>query len=340
MPAPDFYGIGAQKAGTTWLHQNLEAHPGIWMPQEKELHYFDIKNSTDRQWPNLIGSDETKRRWRRQFKRQIRRWRRNRAKVDMGWNARYFLRKRSDDWYRSLFEPEPGQLCGDITPAYAMLTKPRIRQAAGINPNAKAFMMVRDPIERSWSATMMNVRRWDRNPETWPQMQQFLTGERPMRLSKYLETLEPWARFLGRDQLYVGFLEDVARAPETLLTDIYGFLGVEIPDEMPKARQTVNTGRSKRIPAWAVHELANAWIEGTEELAEGLGGYAKFWAFTAKRLASTDPDGPDIEYPFHTSPLWDEFVAQHGPMEPIQSAPFVTLRPRRPRLRPRENPQE
>jgi hypothetical protein len=29
---PDFLGIGAQKAGTTWLHHNLRSHPDIWPP--------------------------------------------------------------------------------------------------------------------------------------------------------------------------------------------------------------------------------------------------------------------------------------------------------------------
>ena len=38
---PDFLGIGAQKAGTTWLHTNLRPHPQIWMPPIKELHYLD-----------------------------------------------------------------------------------------------------------------------------------------------------------------------------------------------------------------------------------------------------------------------------------------------------------
>jgi len=40
---PDFLGIGAQKSGTTWLYQNLAAHPQIWMPPVKELHYLDHK---------------------------------------------------------------------------------------------------------------------------------------------------------------------------------------------------------------------------------------------------------------------------------------------------------
>ena len=38
---PDFLGIGAQKAGTSWLHKNLRCHPQIYMPKTKELHYFD-----------------------------------------------------------------------------------------------------------------------------------------------------------------------------------------------------------------------------------------------------------------------------------------------------------
>lgn len=39
---PDFLGIGAQKAGTSWLHRNLKSHPEIFLPAQKELHFFDI----------------------------------------------------------------------------------------------------------------------------------------------------------------------------------------------------------------------------------------------------------------------------------------------------------
>lgn len=46
---PDFLGIGAQKAGTTWLYRNLISHPRIWMPR-KELHYFDRKLDRGDKW--------------------------------------------------------------------------------------------------------------------------------------------------------------------------------------------------------------------------------------------------------------------------------------------------
>ncbi|MGD1948605.1 MAG: hypothetical protein ACFB14_03045 [Leptolyngbyaceae cyanobacterium] len=39
--AIDFLGIGAQKAGTTWLWSILKTHPDVWIPPKKELHYFD-----------------------------------------------------------------------------------------------------------------------------------------------------------------------------------------------------------------------------------------------------------------------------------------------------------
>jgi hypothetical protein len=40
-PQPDFFCVGAQKGGTSWLYQQLQSHPDFWMPPIKELHYFD-----------------------------------------------------------------------------------------------------------------------------------------------------------------------------------------------------------------------------------------------------------------------------------------------------------
>jgi len=40
--APDFLGIGAQKAGTTWLYENLKQHPDLYFPPMKEVHFWDL----------------------------------------------------------------------------------------------------------------------------------------------------------------------------------------------------------------------------------------------------------------------------------------------------------
>ena len=39
---PVFVCVGAMKAGTTSLHDMLSRHPGIYLPADKELHFFDM----------------------------------------------------------------------------------------------------------------------------------------------------------------------------------------------------------------------------------------------------------------------------------------------------------
>jgi hypothetical protein len=45
LKGPDFIGIGAQRAGTSWLYNCLKEHPEIFMPR-KEVHYFDKLHKT------------------------------------------------------------------------------------------------------------------------------------------------------------------------------------------------------------------------------------------------------------------------------------------------------
>lgn len=46
----DFLGIGAQKAGTTWLYFNLIKHPGVFLTAEKELHFWDRHRDRGLDW--------------------------------------------------------------------------------------------------------------------------------------------------------------------------------------------------------------------------------------------------------------------------------------------------
>jgi hypothetical protein len=46
----DFLGIGAQKAGTTWLYEMLRLHPDIAFPAGKEVHFWDRRHSCGIDW--------------------------------------------------------------------------------------------------------------------------------------------------------------------------------------------------------------------------------------------------------------------------------------------------
>lgn len=50
MTLPNFLGIGVQRAATTWLHKCLQAHPEVYLPEEKELHFFSWKYENGIDW--------------------------------------------------------------------------------------------------------------------------------------------------------------------------------------------------------------------------------------------------------------------------------------------------
>lgn len=41
LSLPDFMGIGAPQSGTTWLYENLRCHPEVFLPERKEVRYFE-----------------------------------------------------------------------------------------------------------------------------------------------------------------------------------------------------------------------------------------------------------------------------------------------------------
>ena len=53
---PDFIGIGAEKAGTTWLWRMLMDHPDVGVPAVKELRQFGVtRMASTRKFEALAG---------------------------------------------------------------------------------------------------------------------------------------------------------------------------------------------------------------------------------------------------------------------------------------------
>ena len=51
MTLPTFLGIGVPRAGTTWLHQLLSAHPDVYLPsRRKEVRFFDRHHEEGQGW--------------------------------------------------------------------------------------------------------------------------------------------------------------------------------------------------------------------------------------------------------------------------------------------------
>ncbi len=47
---PNFLGIGVQRAASTWLHNCLSEHPDVFVPEKKELHFFNAHYENGLAW--------------------------------------------------------------------------------------------------------------------------------------------------------------------------------------------------------------------------------------------------------------------------------------------------
>lgn len=257
---PNFLVIGAQKAGTTWLDRNLRTHPQIWLPPEKEIHFFDLPKPLPfaalQYAPN----------------RAVRHWARHRlqrdlAKVDRGeqteaWYHRYYYAPRSWAWYRSLFTPEAGQVAGEATPRYAVVSRHKIASIHRAMPNLKIVYLLRDPIDRMWSdLAMFHDQRFGgcgTNTVKAVGNDAFLKKSGSLRHSRYAENLSRWQEFFPKDQILTGFLEEISSQPEQLLRRVFAFLEVD-PNHPPAgeiASQRINSAKYPPIPENTARDLA------------------------------------------------------------------------------------
>ncbi len=332
---PDFLIIGAQKAGTTWLHRNLQNHPRIWMPKEKELHYFDEKIKTNASIRGkLFGKGPADERWRRQVRRQLRGYKRTFSVQGVAWDLKYFLSRPGDEWYASLFEQGRGKVKGEATPDYSILGRKVVAHIHEIMPETKIILMVRNPIERAWSQALMDFSR-TRSLEAIPdeEFSRHFEAHRPRLFSDYLRTIGNWGAFYPEEQIFVGFLEDVHFYPNRLLRRVYRFLGAGVSDDYRVIKRKIHSRAVEQIPTRLAVRLASVYRDDLRRLHQRFGGYASFWLYCAQSLIEDPPAEETIPYPLWESPLWEEWARASG-MEPMmgsreaepQSGPLSSIR--------------
>jgi hypothetical protein len=315
---PDFIGIGAQKAGTTWLSRNLQLHPEVWMPAIKELHYFDERiedpaNPLSRLFRKASGKRDRDRRWRRQVLRRTWRHLKSFSRDDFLWDLKYYAGSPGDGWYASLFEPGKGKTAGEITPAYSMLGPDAVAHVHALAPEAKIVFMMRNPIERAWSQAAM---RFDKAGEKAAdaagseRLRHHFRREGSRSRTDYLRTLENWGSFYPGERIFVGFLEDVHFFPEELLCRVYDFLGVDASFKPPGVSRRVHTRSAGRVPLEPIIHLARDYHAEISRLAERFGGYASFWLHCAERLTEKPPQDETVPYPLWESAMWKEWKGE------------------------------
>ena len=244
--APDFLGIGVQKAGTTWLHRNLAGHPEIFIPEPKEIQYFsEVHLPQCRKWipaHRAAYAREALEACLNTTPREQTDFLKLRSITEVG------LSLGTDDWYRDLFRPAaPSQLCGEITPEYALLPPPGIAHVRALSPEVKVILLLRDPIERNWSHIRM-IRA--RNPQLAVPLETVAGWGEVMNRARYGDIFRRWVRQVGRPNVLVGRTDEINQTPQKFLARLCGFLGVSYAAKhFPAAAKPVFVGEiQEEIP--------------------------------------------------------------------------------------------
>lgn len=205
MPGPQFLVIGAARSGTTALYQYLAEHPGLFLTEPKEPHYFALAGTT----PAFTGPGD---------RQTI-----NRLAVP------------DRDAYLRLYRgARPGQLRGEasVSTLYSPGAATRVREMV---PDARLVCLLRDPVDRALSAYgFMRTRGW----EPCPTFEAALADEARRiaagwhhiwhytAMSRYGEQLRRVLEVFPREQLLVLRHEDLTADPDAVLARVYAHLGV------------------------------------------------------------------------------------------------------------------
>lgn len=252
--------IGAQKAGTTWLHANLADHPQVAFPPLKELFYFNeidagiptglLGRKLNNHWLNI--------KWKAIIKEQLPRAARRGEFAQIKWFLRYLmiprnLKKPSLDRYDRLFPSVPGKISGDITPNYSLLSQSTVEAIADYYPDCRIIFIMRNPVERSWSQAKMNLgvlKNRDIRKVSTDEIEQYLSlNPSNEQLSDYRATISRWSAHFPEEQIHLTFYDALSDDPVAFYRNILAFLKLEDTFDEEKLRKVVYEGVKMGIPA-------------------------------------------------------------------------------------------
>lgn len=217
-PIPSFILIGAQKAGTTWLWNNLKQHPELALPKAKEIHFFGgsemFRKGTDWYYQHFDGLDPSKM---------------------TGEASTTYLYD-----YVPYWESPSGELRHDDSlPCIPELVTKEL-------PDVKILAILRNPVSRALSA-YRHYTKSGKIPLGFGPMEVALKIPmfRILELGFYAKYLKLWKQYVPphRMRIFV-FEDDVVKTPEKSIRQICEFLEIDPNFQPRKVEGRVHEGWS------------------------------------------------------------------------------------------------
>ncbi len=236
---PSFLIIGAAKSGTTALFQYLAQHPEIFVCEPKEPHFMAMGGTT----PNFQGPYD-----------------------DQIINQRAITRIED---YEALFARSAGyKAAGEGSVSTLYYPENSIRNIKTYTPDARLICILRNPIDRAYSAYMYYLsltrepvqsfeQAWDLEPERLARNYHHIWHYRRMGL--YSEQLGPFMAAFGPGQLKVLIYDDFRLDPERVIRECCEFIGVTPDHEYDNRPEALVSGRPKNRLIQSILGRPSGW---------------------------------------------------------------------------------
>lgn len=229
---PDFMIIGPQRTGTTWLYENLNQHPHIFLSNPKEIFYFNILDKPDN--PRYKSND-------------------------LAWYLNFFYDTPEQYSHKNMSaltkfgERYNPKIRGEATASYAAMGKHLIKEIATLNPNIKIILMIRNPVARAWSHAkyfFINQSTKTFADYSGKEFKNFFNIDYQIACGRFTEIIKNWSSLLKEDNLFVGSFYDIGKFPDQLLLRVFNFLGVRSDSKYigPLARERIHSTEKIEMP--------------------------------------------------------------------------------------------
>lgn len=226
---PNFFIVGAAKSGTTSLDRYLNQHPQIFMAPRKETHYFATPDMPD------------------EF----------RGPGDEPFTANLI---RDEAEFLGMFDGATTERVIGESSVYYLYYPKSAQRIANLTPEAKVVIVLRDPVDRAYSA-YMHVIRDGRETLAFDQSvareaERKLNDYQPLwfyrEVGLYHEQVRHYLNVFGKEQTHIILYDEFNAHPDKTLHDLFEFLGVDQQSTIDTSIRYNATG----VPMGGLFQLA------------------------------------------------------------------------------------
>jgi hypothetical protein len=283
---PNFFIVGAPKAGSTSLYHYLGQHPDVYMSPVKEPNYFaeEIRlGNVSAQWQD----------WAQRENDSLQRYllgpmqERKFGGIVSNWTD-----------YLKLFQKVNGEKAiGEASVCY-LWSRTAARNIASTTPNAKIIMVLRNPVDRAFSQYKQAVASGLIRKSFREQVRESLSNKSNqfgllnpfLEFGLYYEHVKRYAERFPADNLRIYLYEEFKRAPTRILTDIFRFLTVDPQFSPDVTERHLQTSWPRFMWVSFTLKRYGIWSQVKNAIPDDLIPVVRKMAFTSRETLEIDSE--------------------------------------------------